>query len=366
MTAVHPKLIKSAINQTPMAMLGMLVVSIAFIVIFSRYIPLTVLAIWFGCQLLLAALRISNALLFKKCLTAEDEKGLVSNEWFFILLNVYQAATWTASSILLIIYAPQPFELVSFVVTIGIITAATLTMSSLFRVYLVFILGMMIPQIAIMFYYGEHQHIAMVIFSVIYIPATLLLSKSILNSQLSNIKAHEELERTAQAFRKQSFTDNLTNLYNRRYFFENAVNILLMANRENQPVALLMLDIDHFKKINDTYGHQAGDQALISVSQNIQALMRKSDILARVGGEEFAILLPNTSLDGAKLIAEKIRLNIANQPIVMDDIRIDMQLSIGVAELNDDNPTMEKLYMRADKHLYLAKQNGRNQCYPSI
>lgn len=362
MNTPHPKLIRSAVNQTPRAMVAMLIVSIAFVFLFSRYIPFTVLAIWFCCQLLLAVLRIANGQLFKKCLAAKDEQGLANNEWFFILLNVYQAGTWAASSILLMIYAPQPFELVSFVVAIGIITAATLSMSSLYRVYLVFFFGMIIPQIAIMLYYGEHQHIAMVTFSIIYIPATILLSRYILRSQLSSIEAHEEIERSALAFRKQSITDNLTNLYNRRYFFEIATNILLMAHREKKPVTLLMLDIDHFKRINDTYGHQAGDTALVSISQNIHTLMRKSDIFARVGGEEFAIILQNTSLDGAKVLAEKIRLNIQNQPVLTEAITI--TLSIGIAELSDENPTIEKLYMQADKHLYQAKQNGRNQCYP--
>lgn len=122
-----------------------------------------------------------------------------------------------------------------------------------------------------------------------------------------------------------------------------------------------MLDIDYFKKINDTYGHQAGDFVLINLVKEITSVMRESDTFARIGGEEFTVLLDNTSLDGAKIIAEKIRVMIENKHFIYNKATIDVTISIGISELNAQNASIDDLYKQADKQLYIAKQNGRNR-----
>ena len=365
MSNVHPRLIKNVVEQTPRAMIAMLIVSIAYGAMFFKFIPMDILCIWFLGQVLLAWARLYNAKLFTIHLNCFNQKGLNRNERIFVILNVFQAITWTISSLLIMKYAPQPFEFVSFVLIIGIITAAALSMSSLYRAYIVFFFSMLIPQIIIMLYYGEHQHISLVIFTIIYIPATILLSKSMLNNRMSSILAHEEIERSAETFKQLSTVDNLTNIYNRRYFFERSQS-LLTSDREQKSISMLMIDVDNFKKINDNYGHQAGDYVLTCLAKDIEYLMRKSDLFARIGGEEFAILLDDTSFQDAKSIAGRIIKIVEASEVVYNQRLIDVTVSIGISVLNNDITDIEELYACADKHLYQAKARGRNQYYPSL
>jgi diguanylate cyclase (GGDEF)-like protein len=132
--------------------------------------------------------------------------------------------------------------------------------------------------------------------------------------------------------------------------------------RENQSLAVLAIDIDKFKNINDTYGHSTGDDALVLVSKTISAILRKSDIFGRLGGEEFAVSLPNTSFEGAKMVAEKMRESIENLEFnSRQNDKVAIRISIGVAMLNKDDNNLEDLLQRADEALYKAKDKGRNQ-----
>ncbi|MAY42035.1 MAG: hypothetical protein CMI05_06995 [Oceanospirillaceae bacterium] len=361
MNTTHPKLIQILVDQTPRAMIAMLLVSLAYFWSFMNYVPLPILSIWLFFQTLLAVYRVQNAKSFKEYLRKNEFKKIKRNEILFMISNVFQAMMWTLSSILAITFAPQPFELVTFVMTIGIITAAALSMSSLYKAYLVFFFCMIVPQIIILSFFGEQQHTALLVFTVIYIPATILLSKTIYNSRLSSIEAHSDLEQSVEKLHKLSMIDNLTNIYNRRYFFEMSKNIISTAQRDKTDVALLMLDVDFFKKINDKYGHQAGDFILVNLAKEIEKTIRLNDIFARVGGEEFTILFNNTSLNGAKVIAEKIRRAIEVKPFTFEGVPIQITISIGLSELGTENNSIEQLYSIADQNLYVAKKTGRNK-----
>lgn len=304
--------------------------------------------------------------MFEKYLAQNNQLELQKQIIVFVWLNVFQALMWSISSFLVVIYAPQPFELVSLVMSIGIITAAALSMSTLYNAYLVFFFAMITPQIIIMLYYGEHQHIGLVALTFIFIPAILLLSKSIYNGQLANIKVNADLEASVEKLHKLSMIDTLTNIYNRRYFFQVSEDLISLAQREQKHMALMMIDIDFFKNINDTYGHDAGDFILVNVVKKIATVMRKSDIFARVGGEEFSILSHDTSIEGASVIAEKIRSTIENTSFQYNEFTLHLTISIGISELNEQNTSIEALYKDADKQLYLAKNNGRNRIVSSI
>ena len=361
MSNVHPKLIEALIDQTPRAMAAMIVVSFAYSFIFMQFIPLSLIFIWLLFQIILAVYRLQNVKMFQKHLQNKDSQKVNKTEIYFIVLNIFQSVMWAIASLLVLVYAPQPFEFVMFLVSIGIITAATLSMSSLYKAYLIFIFSLIIPQVWIMLYYGDEQHMALIIFIMIYIPAIILLSKTMLNNQISSIQAHEALEKSNEKFRQLSITDTLTNIYNRRYFFEIAKNIMLIASREQKSTAFLMLDVDYFKRINDNFGHQAGDFVLVEMVKSIKETMRSSDLFARVGGEEFAILLNNTSLVQAKVIAEKIRIMIENKEFIYNDMSIKTTISIGISEVDKDNISLENVYKIADTKLYKAKENGRNR-----
>jgi len=156
--------------------------------------------------------------------------------------------------------------------------------------------------------------------------------------------------------------DQLTELYNRRHFYDIVENFINLAKREKKELSVLMIDIDDFKHINDTYGHANGDKVIKSLSYILKENSRGSDIAARFGGEEFVVLLPNTSINAAFKVAEKLRSNIEKQVINIDkDTNISFTISIGVDGVNiKEEAYIDKALERADNSLYKAKANGKN------
>jgi len=160
---------------------------------------------------------------------------------------------------------------------------------------------------------------------------------------------------------KLAMTDELTNLHNRRYFLHQGSIEVKRALRYRQPLALLMIDLDHFKKVNDTYGHDIGDQVLKHVALLLRSILREFDILGRLGGEEFTLLLPNTDQAGAYPLAERLRSIIEEYPYLAEDIRIPLTVSIGLKVIDASCQTLDDLIEQADTALYQAKGMGRNQ-----
>lgn len=182
-------------------------------------------------------------------------------------------------------------------------------------------------------------------------------------SDITEIKtAQQELLVKNSALEELASTDRLTGIWNRRYFEKTTENEMDRAKRYHHPVSLVMFDIDHFKRINDNYGHQAGDEILISVPRLIQDKIRASDSLARWGGDEFIILLPTLSGESAMKLSEKIRHLIAAHEF--PDVGF-ITLSMGVAEFIP-NETMWSWIKRADEALYVAKAKGRNQVHLAL
>ncbi|MCP4430255.1 MAG: GGDEF domain-containing protein [Gammaproteobacteria bacterium] len=170
-----------------------------------------------------------------------------------------------------------------------------------------------------------------------------------------------ELEEAKKKAEKSARTDELTGLNNLRSFdyFGNA--IIEQSRRNEKTFTFIMLDIDFFKKINDTYGHHAGDLTLKAVSNCIIEGIRASDICARIGGEEFGILLPETTARFALIQAERLRQSFSDIVVPYDKSKITLTVSFGIAESCDDDTSIENVRMRADKALYLAKKQGRNR-----
>ncbi|PLW81577.1 hypothetical protein CWI75_15215 [Kineobactrum sediminis] len=164
----------------------------------------------------------------------------------------------------------------------------------------------------------------------------------------------------ALMLRAESLTDHLTQIPNRRHFFQALGNHIAMVSRYNQSFCLLVLDLDLFKAINDTCGHTVGDKVLIKVSTTLQAQLRKADMVGRLGGEEFGVQLPLTSLPTGLVVAERLRQSIADIELEELGPELKVSCSIGIAELqpgmNEDD-----LYLAADSALYGAKDTGRNR-----
>ena len=154
--------------------------------------------------------------------------------------------------------------------------------------------------------------------------------------------------------------DALTNLNNRRQFETRLKQEIAITKRQNNPLCAMMIDIDFFKKVNDTYGHASGDEVLRTVASVIKAQLRESDIPARYGGEEFAVLLPYTHIDEAKIVGERLRKAVEETTVSLDNLNINVTISMGLAEFRQDE-SGEELFAQADKALYKAKESGRNR-----
>ncbi len=171
-----------------------------------------------------------------------------------------------------------------------------------------------------------------------------------------------ELEASRKALAEQATTDSLTKLKNRRAFFENGTKALAMARHYVSDLSVILLDIDYFKKVNDTYGHQAGDEAIIAVAYILMQLARTEDTVARIGGEEFAMLLPDTNRLGTAVLAERIRAAIEREQFIIGDKIVPITVSIGIASFGvDPAESIDQLLGVADNRLYLAKNSGRNR-----
>lgn len=159
-----------------------------------------------------------------------------------------------------------------------------------------------------------------------------------------------------------AITDPLTGLYNRRYFFIEAHKIFQRTQTPPHELALLMIDLDHFKKINDTYGHLEGDQVLRAVARSLEGHLRPADLLGRYGGEEFVALISRTLLDDVCQIAERLLQALRETPIMISSGQtLSITVSIGIAPLNNNTPTLDQLISNADQALYQAKNSGRNK-----
>ncbi|MBL8429402.1 MAG: diguanylate cyclase [Dechloromonas sp.] len=171
----------------------------------------------------------------------------------------------------------------------------------------------------------------------------------------------EEIGRLQVALQELAVRDSLTGLYNRRYLDETLEREVSRARREGSPLSLVMLDIDYFKRVNDTYGHQVGDEALRMLATTLLADVRTEDVACRYGGEEFLILLPNMPLESAILRAEAWREAIEGLSIVLGNFRVSFTISLGVAAYPEHGKTPDDLTRCADQALYRAKHEGRNQ-----
>ncbi|NBD12173.1 MULTISPECIES: GGDEF domain-containing protein [Corallococcus] len=155
--------------------------------------------------------------------------------------------------------------------------------------------------------------------------------------------------------------DGLTQIYNRRYFDEQLDREISRSRRYERVLSLVMLDLDHFKEVNDTYGHLAGDSVLKQLASTVRTRIRREDVFARYGGEEFALLLPEIHLTGARQLAEKVRKLVERQRFEFDKQVIPVTLSVGVATLEPHHREPSELVRAADEHLFEAKSQGRNR-----
>ena len=170
-----------------------------------------------------------------------------------------------------------------------------------------------------------------------------------------------QLSKAMTSLETLSRVDGLTGISNRSHFENRLIEEFMRAQRYKSNLSFMLMDLDHFKKVNDTYGHLAGDEVLRVVAEKIAKEIRSVDFVGRYGGEEFAVFLPQTTTDGAISVAERIRQSIASEPVQFEEKSISITISVGVAQYKKTHKNHEVLISEADRALYRSKANGRNK-----
>lgn len=278
------------------------------------------------------------------------------------LLCFMHAALWSLLFVLMVIV--PSFEVITLPVLCifaGIVCSANVTLTPKFRIAQMYMAVFCLPAV-IACQFNPNFSSAWAIILLFWVYQTFT-AKHFWKEYISSYVIETELQDKQTALEKANRTDSLTQLYNRSYF-DASLNLQWhTALRQQSPLALLVIDIDHFKHINDKYGHPAGDKCLVHVAQVVHGVAKRAtDIVCRYGGEEFVVILPDTNEKNACAMAQSIRQEIESSPFTNGEQQINITASIGVYVMQPsaDNSS-ETLLKQADKALYLAKENGRNR-----
>lgn len=204
----------------------------------------------------------------------------------------------------------------------------------------------------------EQQKLLIIVSGVVLV--FLVMAYFLIRLNILRKRANNKLENLNSKLYELATTDSLTNIFNRRHFVESTETHLQHHLRSKSPAVMLMLDIDHFKKVNDTHGHAAGDEAIKSTANVLKNNLRPYDAIGRLGGEEFAMMLLDCTVTKASEVAERLRQQIETTAIVYEEKSISITISIGISCICNDDKCIDDVLVRADKALYDAKNSGRN------
>lgn len=314
------------------------------------------LVIWLSLTLFLAIYRVTLILNFKRTKPQQDNVLTWERPYAITLILVF--LIWGVGLLLIM---PKDNLTSIFIVNtfaVGLAGAAISWYSPIRYLQIATISIALLPMIVVLLSIGHPETLWVGIAACCMFVSCMITSVILQNTLNGNLELAYDLEQAIQSAEQIASTDMLTGLNNRRAFFDEAVTQFSKCKATETPVSLIMFDVDHFKKVNDIYGHAVRDMVLKHVSQLLQNNLRFSDISARFGGEEFAILLPNCTAEEAQIVAEKLRGLIADQPTITDSSKnIDLTASFGVS---DEGKTLDEMLNYADQAMYQAKNCGRN------
>jgi diguanylate cyclase (GGDEF)-like protein len=276
---------------------------------------------------------------------------------YFVTLLV-TCTTWGVGATALMAGLPPLQQAICLFVIIGMGGGAVSTYSAYRGMAMLAMLSILVPPTLWLLVSPQSLHHGLATGMIVFMVASLRAIHVLTNALHRSFQLSREMARAHDTAEMLARTDMLTGINNRRAFFERGLQLIEYCRRNGLPVCLLAMDVDHFKKINDTWGHAVGDEALKRVSDLLSRQLRKSDVYGRIGGEEFAVLLPDTRLADAQAIGEMLRTSIADQPIEAHGHRLPVTISIGVAA---DSCDLDVLLSQADAAMYRAKQAGRNR-----
>ena len=356
--SAHAKLVKLLYDQAAISIYVSLAIGGMVVYILWDVFSHKTLTVWIILISLLAVVRLVLVRQFKNKNPGNDEIPAWDKLYLwtlFLMSFVWGTAGWIFMSEELPLYE----AFISFIL-FGLAGGAVGSYNARFIAVLIMELTLLLPMTAWFLMQEGTVFNAMAVGVFIFILATLKAAKRFENRILESFRLGIELEKAHESVKLMANTDELTKLNNRRSFFEDAEQAFNTAKRYNQPLSLVMIDIDKFKLINDTRGHMAGDKALVQLAQNIKGHIRTVDIAGRFGGDEFSILLPSTSMEDIMVQVERLRRIIAEQVVTFNGEDIVFTCSFGLAELGEEMSALEELIAVADEALYQAKNKGGN------
>ncbi len=314
------------------------------------------LLIWFSLTILLAIYRVCLILNFKRTQPAGEE--ILAWELPYAVSLIIIFLIWGVGLLWIIPKDNLTSIFIFNTFAVGLAGAAISWYSSIRSLQFTTISIALLPMIAVLLSLGHPETFWVGIAACCMFVSCMITSVILQKTLNDSLELAYDLERAIQNAEQIASTDMLTGLNNRRAFFDEAVTQFSKCKASDIPVSLIMFDVDHFKKVNDAYGHATGDIVLKHVAQLLLKNLRSNDISARFGGEEFAILLPNCTADEAQIVAEKLRDLIAKSPTTTDALQvIELTASFGVANVGR---TLDEMLNYADQAMYQAKNCGRN------
>jgi diguanylate cyclase (GGDEF)-like protein len=275
--------------------------------------------------------------------------------WVTLVLS---AGIWGGGALVLMQAGDLLIQTLVLLFTVGMSVSAVSCYSAYRSMTLVSIALVLLPCSTWLLMQAQTAQLGMAMASLIFAGFVVSATHKLSQAMEKAFRLSREMEHAHRIAVHAAQTDELTGLQNRRAFFHRAEGVFETCKQAQLPLCVLMLDIDHFKRINDSHGHQAGDEVLRQIGRVIRQSVRDADVSGRLGGEEFALVLANTSIEGARIIAERLRWAIADIPCQHDE---GVTASLGVAALNHLDQDLHALLALADKAMFRAKASGRNQ-----
>lgn len=282
---------------------------------------------------------------------------------YFITLTL-TALAWGLGSLFVMPVDSKVHQAIIYCVLIGFCGGAVSYYSAHRLMTLVTIAIILFPSTLWFLLSGDQLMVGLAILALVFFLSAIRATKGISSAVHQNYLMTHELEISKENAEKLARIDELTKLYNRRAFYENGKMLVSYCQRHNEIISVIVMDIDNFKNVNDSFGHAAGDAVLEHISMLLRQKFRKSDVSARIGGEEFGILLPTANPEIAEKLAEELRQGIEELSVVFNEEVLKVTASIGVTSGDSDIDTLVK---HADIAMYRAKESGRNSvvCYKS-
>jgi len=322
----------------------------------------TILLTWLTILMVTALIRICLFIRYWQVMP-QGKDVLVWEKPYFITLTLTTLA-WGVGSLFIMPVDSNAHQVVIYCVLIGFSGGAFSYYSAHRAVTLATIVILLTPATLKFFLSGDQLMVGLAILAFIFFLSAVRATKGISLALHHNLLMTHELEISKAEAEKLARVDELTRLYNRRAFYESGKRLVSYCQRHNEMISVIVIDVDNFKEINDAFGHAAGDAVLKHISTFLKQKFRKSDVAARIGGEEFGILLPTANPEVAEKLAEELRQEIEDSSIVFDEDNIKVTASIGVTSGDSD---IDILVKHADIAMYRAKESGRNSvvCYKS-